>query len=149
SPSVKKGLSGVTNTSVWNVNTNALYINRDLVYYEVFPTELHAYLVLLGNSTTKLPKPIVIPLAHPLTASNSEAAPTAAFSASPLTGNAPLGVTFTNQSSGASSYLWDFGDGASSTATSPAHVYTAAGTYDVSLTATNAAGSVVASRPDL
>lgn len=44
-------------------------------------------------------------------------------------------VYFQNQSSGTSSYLWDFGDGQSSTAVNPNHSYTNAGTYTVCLVA--------------
>jgi len=45
---------------------------------------------------------------------------------------------------GCVSYLWAFGDRATSTAVSPAHTYTAPGTYTVVLSATNDAGSSVA-----
>ncbi|MEM6270363.1 MAG: PKD domain-containing protein [Bacteroidota bacterium] len=38
-------------------------------------------------------------------------------------------VTFTNSSTGASSYLWDFGDGNTSTMFSPTHTYAAPGNY--------------------
>lgn len=44
-------------------------------------------------------------------------------------------VTFTNASTNATSYAWDFGDGATSTATNPVHAYNTAGTYSVTLTA--------------
>lgn len=68
-------------------------------------------------------------------------APSAAFSGAPLSGQAPLTTTFTDASTGApTSWTWDFGDGGSSTAQSPSHTYTAAGTHDVSLTVTSAAG---------
>jgi len=67
--------------------------------------------------------------------------PTAAFTGSPTSGEVPLTVNFTNQSSGATSYLWDFGDTQTSTATNPSHTYTEAGTYTVTLTATNSCGS--------
>ncbi len=43
---------------------------------------------------------------------------------------------FSNGSNNASSYLWDFGDGETSTAIDPVHTYSGAGTYTVSLTAT-------------
>lgn len=61
--------------------------------------------------------------------------PTAAFTASPTVGAAALTVQFTDQSTGnVSDWLWDFGDGATSTEQNPTHTYTAAGVYDVSLT---------------
>ncbi len=69
-------------------------------------------------------------------------APTANFTATPTSGNAPLTVNFTNQSTGgATSWLWNFGNGATSTLQNPAQQYTAPGTYTVTLTATNACGS--------
>ena len=68
-------------------------------------------------------------------------APTADFSATPITGNAPLAVTFSNYSTGCPTlYVWDFGDGATSNAANPSHTYTVPGTYAVSLTAANADG---------
>ncbi len=51
-----------------------------------------------------------------------------------------LEVKFTNFSQNATSYEWNFGDGKTSTETDPTHVYEAAGTYDVVLTAKNDAG---------
>ena len=67
--------------------------------------------------------------------------PTAAFSANVTSGPAPLAVTFTDQSTGApTAWSWTFGDGATSTVQSPSHTYAAAGTYDVTLTASNAGG---------
>jgi PKD repeat protein len=69
--------------------------------------------------------------------------PTADFSGSPTSGEVPLTVNFTNLSTGASSYSWDFGDTGSSTQANPSHTYTEAGTYTVTLTATNSCGSDV------
>jgi PKD repeat protein len=69
-------------------------------------------------------------------------APTAAFSSSTTSGQAPLPVQFTDTSTGApTAWRWDFGDGSSATTQNAAHTYTAAGTYTVTLTATNAGGS--------
>lgn len=53
---------------------------------------------------------------------------------------APVTVNFTNISSGAVSYIWDFGDGTTSTTVSPSHVYAQNGTFTVRLVAINAAG---------
>lgn len=50
-------------------------------------------------------------------------------------------VTFTNNSSNATSYNWNFGDGSTSTEENPVHTYAAFGTYNVELTATNDCGS--------
>jgi len=67
---------------------------------------------------------------------------TANFSGSPTSGVAPLTVNFTDLSSGSpTSWSWNFGDGGTSTAQNPNHVYAAAGSYNVTLTATNACGS--------
>lgn len=58
------------------------------------------------------------------------------FSASATTScDAPANITFTNLSANANSYLWDFGDGTTSTDQNPTHVYTTLGVYDVTLTA--------------
>ncbi len=46
-----------------------------------------------------------------------------------------LDVTFTNTSSGALNYEWDFGDGSGGNGVNPLHSYAAAGTYSVSLIA--------------
>ena len=67
--------------------------------------------------------------------------PQSAFTAAPTNGAAPLAVGFTNLSTGAQNYFWDFGDGANSSASNPVHLYTNAGNYSVMLTASNAAGS--------
>jgi glycine cleavage system H lipoate-binding protein len=68
--------------------------------------------------------------------------PVAAFSASNISGSAPLIVAFTDLSYGSPTiWSWSFGDGGTSTTENPVHTYTAAGIYSVSLTA-SASGSV-------
>jgi len=63
---------------------------------------------------------------------------TANFTSNPTTGFAPLNVAFTDTSTGLpTSWLWDFGDGATSTVPSPTHTYSAAGPYTVNLTVSN------------
>ena len=69
-------------------------------------------------------------------------APVASFTGTPVSGNAPLNVVFTDASTGSpTSWSWTFGDGGTSTAQNPSHTYTAAGTYTVALTVSNTAGS--------
>lgn len=77
--------------------------------------------------------------------------PTASFTATSVSGNSPLVVTFTNTSARATSYLWNFGDGTTSTAVSPTHTFTNNSngttlTRTVTLTATNAAGSNISTK---
>ena len=59
---------------------------------------------------------------------------TAEFSATPVTGTAPLVVQFTDESEGdVGSWEWDFGDSELSPFHSPSHTYTDPGTYTVKL----------------
>src|SRR6185369_4578785 len=70
-------------------------------------------------------------------------APLAAFTQSTASGNAPLKVQFTNQSTGnITSYSWDFGDGSTlSTDKDPSHIYSAIGTFTVKLKVVGAGGT--------
>ena len=52
-----------------------------------------------------------------------------------------LQLDFTNLSGSATDYVWDFGDGNSSTENEPSNTYAAEGTYTVSLTATDKLGA--------
>jgi len=64
------------------------------------------------------------------------------FTATPTYGKAPLDVTFTDTSDASPvKWLWDFGDGTTSSEQNPAHLYTTAGSYDVTLRAWNDLGS--------
>ncbi|MCX5752689.1 MAG: S8 family serine peptidase, partial [Candidatus Krumholzibacteria bacterium] len=73
---------------------------------------------------------------------NACAAPVANFVGTPTSGSIPLTVNFTDQSTNSpTSWSWTFGDGGTSTAQNPSHVYSTAGTYSVTLTATNGCGS--------
>jgi PKD repeat protein len=52
-----------------------------------------------------------------------------------------LSVSFTNNSTNATTYKWQYGDGESSTQPNPTYTYPVGGTYIVKLTATNSCGS--------
>ncbi|MFD0798525.1 PKD domain-containing protein [Maribacter chungangensis] len=71
-------------------------------------------------------------------------APVALATSDVTEGEAPLIVVFAGDQStddlAISSYLWDFGDGATATEANPTHTFTADGTYDVTLTVTDAEG---------
>jgi len=68
--------------------------------------------------------------------------PVADFVGSPTSGVEPLTVNFTDLSTDATSWSWDFGDGiGTSTAQNPTYEYANQGTYTVTLTAMNACGS--------
>ncbi|MCW3122073.1 MAG: domain containing protein [Flavipsychrobacter sp.] len=59
-------------------------------------------------------------------------------SAGPATsGCAPLTVSFTNTSTNGLTYVWDFGDGGTSSTFSPTHTFVGAGTFTVTLSAAN------------
>src|SRR5688500_15831128 len=64
--------------------------------------------------------------------------PIARFSMSAEHAEAPATITFTNQSTGADSFMWDFGDGTQSNDTNTQHLYPNSGKYVVSLTAKKA-----------
>ena len=68
--------------------------------------------------------------------------PVADFSASPVCGNAPLTVAFTDKSAGLpTAWKWCFGDGTSSTNDNPVHTYSKEGKYNVVLTVKNTKGN--------
>ncbi|MGB0862478.1 MAG: PKD domain-containing protein, partial [Saprospiraceae bacterium] len=52
-----------------------------------------------------------------------------------------LVASFSTQSQNATSHLWDFGDGNTSTTNNPTHTYSTSGTFTVKLVVTNATGS--------
>jgi len=70
---------------------------------------------------------------------------TAGFTASIFNGCAPLQVDFTNSSTNAITYLWEFGDGSTSVLENPTHIYTNPGTYTVTLNAYGGPGGDSAS----
>ncbi len=67
--------------------------------------------------------------------------PVAAFTPSKTTATVGEAITFTNESTDATSYTWSFGDGTTSTDEAPSKTYTAAGTFTVTLVATGAGGT--------
>lgn len=68
--------------------------------------------------------------------------PVASFNATPVTGTIPLNVNFTDTSTNnPTQWSWNFGDNTIGIGQNPSHLYNAVGTYTVTLTAFNSAGS--------
>jgi gliding motility-associated-like protein len=78
-----------------------------------------------------------------------ESKPTALFNWSPNPPVENTPVQFTNLSSGAIRYLWNFGDGESSTQTNPSHQYQTTGTHRPELIAYSVAGCTDTFRLDV
>lgn len=72
------------------------------------------------------------------------APPVVNFTGTPTSGCFPLSVNFTDNSTPGSgtitAWLWDFGNGVTSTVQNPSHIYTNAGSYSVTLIVTNSNG---------
>jgi hypothetical protein len=85
----------------------------------------------VGSSVASAPSNPVVP-ALP--------APVASFKAAPVAGS-PLTVRFTDQSQFATSWLWNFGDGATSAEQNPSHLYASRGSFTVTLATANSTGS--------
>lgn len=69
---------------------------------------------------------------------SGNAAPVAQFELSSSSGCTPLTIEFVNLSLNADTYLWNFGGLGTSTETNPSFTFEVAGSFDVSLEATNA-----------
>lgn len=85
---------------------------------------------------------LLIVISSTASAATLSAKPIAAFSASPVSGEVPLKVKFTDKSTGSpTSWKWNFGDGTYSTIKNPVHTYTKVKKYTVTLTVKNKIGS--------
>lgn len=63
------------------------------------------------------------------------------FTVSQTTACAPAIISFTNTTTNAISYTWDFGDGTTSSVANPSHIYSAPGIYSIKLVACNSSGN--------
>ncbi len=77
-----------------------------------------------------------------ITATKAASVPIVSFVTNVTSGSPPLSVQFLDTSSNSpSSWVWSFGDGGTSASPNPVHIYTTQGSYTVTLTTTNSAGS--------
>src|SRR6185437_3496076 len=75
---------------------------------------------------------------------NTSGQVTAGFTATSTSGCAPLVDTFTNTSTGATSYFWSFGTGTTSVLKDVTTSFLTSGTYTVTMTATGGGKSATA-----
>lgn len=138
------------NRTYWLVSHVGIYIGNEQFIDTSFDTKTVAMESISGVYKEGVPyyarwEPDgnnVITEEDQVTANNSDPnPPVAAFSVSATSGKAPLEVSFTDSSTGATSWAWDFGDGNASTEQNPAHTYFSARNYTVVLTASNENGS--------
>ncbi|WP_299108957.1 PKD domain-containing protein [uncultured Winogradskyella sp.] len=103
--------------------------------------KLMIIVLLITCSVTVACDPSIDSLAFDLPDANSQedlTPPSALFSI--IEGNDYLTYSFSNQSVSATMYLWEYGDGNSSTGVDGANIYSEEGTYTITLTATDNLG---------
>jgi PKD repeat protein len=131
--------SGSPTTYAWDLTgdsvTDSTQVGGSLTYEFTMPGTFFVSLRVSNGTSTDTATQVVTVNAPP--------GPLVNFTATPTTGSAPLVVAFTNSSSGTNplSYLWDFGDGTTSTAkTPPNKTYGSAATRVITLTVTDKDG---------
>ena len=104
------------------------------------PAMLSPFHAPTQSSPDSSPPFMVAAAAQPKT--NEEQAPTADFSADRVEIRPEMEIRFLDESTGnITSWLWDFGDGGTSTQQNPTHVYLKNGYYTVTLKVTGPQGS--------
>ncbi|HOT02774.1 MAG TPA: PKD domain-containing protein [Methanolinea sp.] len=113
-----------------SMNKNPVHTYRKAGTYDVSLT------VVKVNPNTKKVERDTLTKSHFIVVTKETPVPLIAdFSASPMTGTAPLTVRFTDKSTGDPRYfVYEFGDGFKSMSPNPVHIYRKSGTYSVTLT---------------
>ncbi|MGI5991594.1 MAG: NosD domain-containing protein [Methanosarcina sp.] len=120
----------------WDINGDGSSDNTNKSFVHVYDTPGIYNVILTANNTNGTDSKTV-----QIIAEEFKVLPVADFSASVTNGYAPLSVQFTDLSKNTISRSWNFGDGATSTDQNPVYIYSTAGTYTVSLAATNENGT--------
>jgi len=120
-----QSIIGTTNYTITQTD-----INNGSVTNAAFVTGKLGSNTITSNNVAATVTAVILPLA-----------PVANFSANVTSGCAPLTVQFTDLSTNATGWNWNFGDGTNSTLQNPMHTYSTAGNYTVNLTVSNANGT--------
>ena len=141
-----------TNGGIYPNGYPVILTNSALYFHATFPNAYSfTYDDASASYTCNSTPSTGIRTKYDITFCAQSSAPVAAFTGSPTRGRAPLTVIFTDRSTGSpTSWNWNFGDGSSvnTTQRNPVHTYADIGTYTVTLTATNAAGSDLFTQTD-
>jgi gliding motility-associated-like protein len=120
-----------TNTSfVWDFGDGSPRVpagTASMLHSYAAPGTYNVRLVLVDTNYCNAPDSVTVQL--------RVAALVKAQFTTPPAGCAPYNAVFTNTSLAGQSFQWNFGDGATSTAINPTHLYSVPGTYVVSLVA--------------
>ena len=134
-------LSSNATNYVWNFGDGNAFTTSSSINVTDTYTNTGSYTVILTatgpGGTNSLTNTTFIVVTPPMP-------PVVGFVGGPTNGIAPLTVTFTNLSSNATNYVWNFGDGkmlGTSSKTNVTNTYTDAGSYTVILTATGSGGT--------
>jgi PKD repeat protein len=128
---------------IWQTNTGASPDGLYQLRLRLYLRDGTSLATIVNNIRVQNQQPTPIPSATTITVPR----PIAAFTQDRATGQAPLVVRFTNQSTGSiSQYNWDFGDGGSSTEANPSHTFSKPGVYTVRLRVSGPGGNSNVSR---
>jgi gliding motility-associated-like protein len=130
-------VSGITTTGIWTTtgsgtfspNATALNATYSLSTQDVIAGSVTLILTSTGNSICPAMSDTLVITVEPL--------PVAAFSA---VADDSLNVDFTDLSTGAAAWFWDFGNSSTSTQQNPSQNYQTAGSYTVTLVITSSGG---------
>ncbi|HET9569934.1 MAG TPA: PKD domain-containing protein [Bacteroidales bacterium] len=111
-------------------------------------TGVYYFVLKIGTTTWDGMAPTCDIIVDELKLTSTRVAPMVGIMADVRSGFAPLTVKFTDKSKMANSWLWDFGDGSTSTVQNPTHTYAAVGKYTVKLSATNEIGTTEKTETD-
>lgn len=131
--------TGTFGALLWDFGDGSFSIAQDPVHVFTQAGSFSVSLTALGaGGTNTMTKPGVVVASDP----GGPNPPSANFTSNRTAGNAPLAVSFTDTSLGeVTSWSWNFGDGAVSSAQNPAHTYASAGLFSVSLTVSGPGGT--------